>query len=149
MKINLEINNLSKNPIADAFFISVAKETLADVNLDFIENKNICVSLAIVNEKEIRKLNKQYRKVDKATDVLSFPEFSNRNALKKNTENELFLGEIILCYDDIKKYATKESLEFKKELAKVFAHGILHLLGFQHGEKMFTLQEKIAKNFSK
>jgi len=147
MKINLEINNKAKSPIKDVFWSAIARKTLEEVNLDFLKEKEISVSLALVNEKEIQKLNKQLRKIDKSTDVLSFPEFPSLKELKKSQEPELFLGEIILCYDDIKKYVLSEKLDLKKELAKVFAHGILHLLGFQHGKVMFTRQEKIAKNF--
>jgi len=148
MKINLEINNKAESPIKDIFLVVVAKKTLAEINLKFLEKKDILVSVAIVSEKEIQKLNKKWRKVDKSTDVLSFPEFGSLRELKKNIQTELFLGEIILCYDDIKKYVSAEKLELKKELAKVFAHGILHLLGFQHGKVMFGWQEKVAKNFS-
>jgi len=147
MKINLEINNLSQSPIKDAFFLAVAKKTFAEINLDFLNKKNITISLAIVSEKEIQKLNKKWRKINKPTDVLSFPEFPSLKEIKKNTEPELFLGEIILCYDDINKYASLEKLELKKEVAKAFAHSILHLLGLQHGKVMFVAQEKIAKNF--
>ena len=116
--------------------------------MDFLEKKDISVSVAIVSEKEIQKLNKKWRKIDQPTDVLSFPEFPSLKEIKKWKEQELFLGEIILCYDDIKKYALSEKLELKKELAKAFAHSILHLLCYQHGKVMFALQEKIAKNFS-
>ena len=147
MPINLEINNKAKSPIKEALFSAVARKTLDEIKFDFLLKKNISVSLAIVSEKEIQKLNKQWRKIDKPTDVLSFPEFASLKEIKKWKEDELFLGEIILCYDDIKKYASSEKLELKKELAKVFAHGILHLLEFQHGKKMFAVQEKIAHNF--
>ena len=147
MKINLEINNLAKSPIKDNFFPAVARKTFAEIKLAFLEKKEISISLAIVSEKEIQKLNKQWRKIDKATDVLSFPEFPSLKEIKKWKEQDLFLGEIILCYDDIKKYVNLEKLALKKELAKAFAHSILHLLGFQHGKVMFAYQEKVAKNF--
>lgn len=147
MLINIEINNKAKSPIKDTFFSAVARKTLAEIKLAFLENKEISVSVAIVSEKEIQKLNKKWRKIDQSTDVLSFPEYPSLKEIKKQNETELFLGEIILCYDDIKKYALSEKLELKKELAKAFAHSILHLLGFQHGKTMFACQEKIAKNF--
>lgn len=143
----MEINNKSKSPIEGGFFSEVAEETLREIKLDFLKNKKIDLSLAIVSEKEIEKLNQEYRKIKKPTDVLSFPEFATQKKLKAQKEKELFLGEIILCYDDIKKYADKKKINLEEELAKVFAHGILHLLGMQHGKKMFALQEKIAKNF--
>jgi probable rRNA maturation factor len=60
----------------------------------------------------------------------------------------LFLGELILCYDDIRQYADKEGVKVKKELAKVISHGILHLLGFEHGERMFSLQKEVAEKIS-
>jgi len=147
MKINVEINNLTKNKIEEDFFNDVAKGTFEEANLDFLKGKEISISLAVVPEKEIKKLNKEYRKINTATDVLSFLEFETQKKLKSYKEKELFLGEIVLCYDDIRKYAEAEKIELKKELAKVFAHGILHLLGFQHGTKMFAVQEKIAKKF--
>ena len=136
MKINLEVNNLAKNPFKETFFLAVAKKTFNESGLNFLEKKNIAISLAIVSEKEIQKLNKKYRKIDKPTDVLSFAECASAKELKRWKEQELFLGEIILCYDDIRKYAVKERLKLKKEVAKVFAHGLLHLLGFQHGKNL-------------
>ena len=97
---------------------------------------------------EIKKINKEYRKNDCATDVLSFPEFESiqelREASQKNAKGELFLGELILCYDDIKDYSLSEGLELKKELARVISHGILHLVGFSHGKEMFEVQEEIV-----
>jgi rRNA maturation RNase YbeY len=64
-------------------------------------------------------------------------------------DEELFLGELILCYDDIKEYAQKEELDLEKEFAKVVSHGILHLLGFEHGEKMFAIEQSVADKFIK
>lgn len=147
MNINVEINNKSKSPIEEGFFDDVAKETLSEVNLDFLSDMDISVSLAVVSEKEIKKLNDQCRGINTSTDVLSFPEFETQKKLKAHKGKEVFLGEIILCYDDIKTYADEEKIELKKEVAKVFSHGILHLIGFQHGTKMFAIQEEVAKNF--
>lgn len=147
MEIRLEINNLAKADVEESFFSEVAKANFERMETSLGE-KIFSISLAIVSEEEIRNLNKEYRKKDNATDVLSFSEYENWEDIEKEKENELFLGEIILCYDDIEKYAHREGLKMKNELAKVFSHGILHLLGFSHGEKMFSLQEEVAKNFS-
>jgi len=147
MKINLEINNKSQSPIEDGFFHDVAKEAFREMEFDFLSEKEISISLALVKESEIEKLNHEYRKVKKPTDVLSFPEFPTLKKIKAKKEKELFLGEIILCYDDIRKYTIKKKIDLNQELSEVFAHGILHLLGMQHGKKMFALQKKIAKNF--
>ena len=82
------------------------------------------------------------------TDILSFPEYKSMEDLQKNIQKgksaQVFLGELILCYDDIKEYSQKEELNLEKEFAKVVSHGILHLLGFEHGEKMFTIEQSVA-----
>jgi probable rRNA maturation factor len=143
MKLTLEINNLSKGPTRSAFFNDIAKKTLENSDYKFLKNKNISVSLAIVSKKEIKKLNKTYRRKNEPTDVLSFGEFRSFRELRAFRGREVFLGEVILCYDYIKEYAKKRGLVFKKELATVFAHGLLHLLGMRHGEGMFKAQNKI------
>lgn len=137
--------------MGDDFFVRVAEKTFAELGLDFLKDSNVSISLALVSPEEIRNLNKEYRKYDSVTDILSFAEYENMEEVERNSrENsnqELFLGELILCYDDIMKYTQDEGIKFERELAKVVSHGILHLLGFSHGEGMFSLQEKVADNF--
>lgn len=151
MKLNLEINNATQSPIRDNFLVAVAEKTFAELNLDFFDGKEIIISVALVAPEEIKKLNNEYRKFDSVTDILSFPEHQSIEDIKTSVAetqgNELFLGELILCYDDIREYAQKENIELEQELANVVSHGILHLLGFAHGEKMFAIQEKIKKDF--
>lgn len=159
MKINIEVNNKTQSPIEDSFFVKIAQKTIEGSGLDFLFSpaggKEISVSVALVSEAEMQKLNKKYRQKDNVTDVLSFFEYETIEELKKAVEDSLcqpegggiFLGELILCYNDIKKYTEIEGINFEFELAKVFAHGILHLLGFLHGKEMFSLQEKIAGSF--
>ncbi len=146
MRLNLEINRTVKNPVADDFWRKAARQVLREPLFAFLAEKKINLSVAFVTPAKIRALNKTYRRHDSVTDVLSFPEFKNLAALRKSVDKELFLGELILCYNDIKQYAQQERLNLKQELAKVFAHGLLHLLGLAHGRRMFLLQEKIAKN---
>jgi rRNA maturation RNase YbeY len=146
MKFNLEMNNQTKSPIKKAFFAMLWKVTFGDKALA-LPAKKFNLSLALVSKAEIKKLNRTWRKKDAVTDVLSFAEFKNLKAIKKSREREVFLGEIILCYDDIKAYARKNGLKINRELAQVFLHGILHLLGFRHGEKMFALQSKFLTKF--
>lgn len=152
MEINLEINDATNSPVEAGFFEKIAEKTLAETEVSFLENSKIGISLAIVAPEEIKKLNKQYRKSDNVTDILSFSEYKNLEDIRGKSlkkKEELFLGELILCYDDIKEYTAKEKLNLDKELSKVFAHGILHLLGFNHGNEMFDIQNKIInKNFN-
>ena len=144
MKLNVEINNLSSCRIGEDFFIQIVKETLNLSGYDFLRVKNVSVSVALVRPEEIKKLNKAYRQKNAVTDVLSFAEYKSRLALEKVGDKNIFLGELILCYNDIKEYAKTNKEDVRQELARVVSHGLLHLLGFRHGKKMFQLQETAA-----
>lgn len=149
MKLRLQVNNTTQSPVGDEFFQKVAEKALAAAGFDFLKNnKEIFLSLALVPPAEIRRLNKEYRKYDSVTDVLSFCEYKNARDLKKAVDNAtdvgVFLGELVLCYTDIKKYARKNKIGLQKELANVVSHGVLHLLGMKHGKKMFSIQNKIS-----
>lgn len=146
MKIILEINNQAKKPIVKNFLETVIKKTAENCGYDFLHNKNISISLAVISKAEIKKINKTYRGANKETDILSFCEYKNKKQIQKVSGKNIFLGELILCYDDIKDYSQKEKIIFRKELAKVVSHGTLHLLGFKHGKKMFDIQENIGGN---
>lgn len=150
MRINLELNNQTKSLVKKSFFNAVVRETLNAFNLGLPKNGALSLSIALVNEEEIKKLNKTYRHKNETTDVLSFPEYKNIKMIESTMDNPpdggLFLGELVLCYNDIKQYARKENLNLKNELTGVVAHGVLHLLGLRHGQKMFSLQRKIIKN---
>jgi len=144
MKLFVEINNLSTCRIGEDFFIKTIKETLKRSGYDFLRAKNVSVSVALVAPAEIRRLNRTYRQKDAVTDVLSFAEYAGRAELEKTGDKAIFLGELVLCYNDIKEYARESGKNAKYELARVVSHGLLHLLGFSHGPRMFRLQEAVA-----
>ena len=150
MKLTLEINNIAKSPIRDVFFNSIARKTLKNSAFNFLNppagGKNISISVALVDAKEIKKINKIYRHKNETTDILSFAEYKSPKEMKAVVDKELFLGELVLCYDYIKKYAEKRETKLDQELANAVSHGILHLLGFRHGKKMFQIQDKITNN---
>jgi len=85
------------------------------------ENRIVDISIVLVGEEKIRELNKKYRGKDEATDVLSFGDN---------------LNEIVIC-----------PAVAKKELEKVLIHGILHLLGYEHGDLMESRQEYYLELF--
>ncbi len=105
------------------------------------------VTLAFVTEKKMQTLNRQYRHIDKPTDVLSFePE---RSTVKAGKEGKAFLGDIIVCVPYAKREATRRAMSLREELLRLIAHGVLHLSGFDHAtdkqeEKMFGLQERVV-----
>lgn len=143
MKLEIEVNNLTNSPMADDFFVRVAERTIVETGYDFLQEKNISISVALVSEQEMQRLNRESRQKDAVTDVLSFFEYETVEEIKSIQEENIFLGELIMCYDDIEKYAQAEKIDLEKELANVFSHGVLHLLCFSHGEKMFSLQKII------
>lgn len=146
MKFELDFNDKDKSKIKKTFFLKAFKETLEETEFIFLREKDVSVSLAIVCEDEIKELNRIYRKKNSVTDVLSFAEYKSQKELTKAGDKNLFLGEIILCYNDIVKYSKKNKKSLNSELVEVFSHGLLHLLGFRHGKKMFEIQKSVVKN---
>tara|TARA_Y100001958_G_C21115231_1_gene461018 strand:+ start:316 stop:780 length:465 start_codon:yes stop_codon:yes gene_type:complete len=89
--------------------------------------KKIVLTLMLSNNRHIKKLNKQFRNKNKATDILSFP-FNKKIKLKRN----LYLGDIIISYNFMNKPKNQKINLFKHKLIKTFIHGFLHLLGYDH-----------------
>ncbi len=90
-------------------------------------NKKVTFTLLLSNNKNIKKLNKVFRKKNKSTDILSFP-LDKKIKIKKNT----YLGDIIISYHYLDKPRSQDLKSFKEKVAKILIHGFLHLLGFDH-----------------
>ena len=90
-------------------------------------NKKVTFTLLLSNNKNIKKLNKVFRKKNKSTDILSFP-LDKKIKIKKNT----YLGDIIISYNYLDKPKSQDLKSFKEKVAKILIHGFLHLLGFDH-----------------
>jgi len=149
MKLEIDFNDSEKSGIKKTFLFQVAKKTLAHENFGYLKNKNISIGFATVPEGEIAKMNAIYRKKKTVTDVLSFCEYKTKEDLQEAVDKNIYLGEIIVCYTYIVKYAKAEKKNEKQELAEIVSHGVLHLLGFRHSQKMFAIQKEIANQFIK
>ena len=90
-------------------------------------NKNVSFTILLSNNRNIRKLNKIFRKKNKPTDILSFP-LDQKTKISKNT----YLGDIIISYNYVDKPRSQDLKLFKEKVTKIFIHGFLHLLGFDH-----------------
>lgn len=108
---------------------------------------NAVFSIVFVGLEEIHELNKNYRGIDRPTDVISF-------ALEDSDDFELegvrVLGDIYVCIDKMKEQALEYGHSEKRELSFLVCHGLLHLLGYDHMEKedeviMFGKQDKILE----
>ena len=90
-------------------------------------NKKISLSLLLSNNKNIKKLNKNFRNKNETTDILSFPSNKKIKILKN-----MYLGDIIISYNYLDKPKSQDLGIFKEKVIKIFIHGYLHLLGFNH-----------------
>ncbi|MDR2636456.1 MAG: rRNA maturation RNase YbeY [Mycoplasmataceae bacterium] len=129
--INFQLNaNLKFSNKYNEYFKKIAKI----VSKNQKNKKEIFFEVNIVSDNKIRSLNKKYRNIDKVTDVLSF-----------SINNSQLIGEIFIAY----QYAKKQNKNEIYEICLLFTHGLLHLLGYDHNNKintkqMFDLQEKIV-----
>ena len=89
--------------------------------------KKVTFTLLLSNNKNIQKLNKLFKKKNKPTDILSFP-FTKKVRISKQT----YLGDIIISYNYMNKPQSLNTSLFKEKVIKIFIHGFLHLLGFDH-----------------
>ena len=90
-------------------------------------NKKVSFTLLLSNNKNVKKLNKYFRDKNKSTDILSFP-INKKIKISKNT----YLGDIIISYNYLDKPKSQDLKSFKEKVIKIFIHGFLHLLGFNH-----------------
>ena len=90
-------------------------------------NKKVSLTLLLSNNQNIKKLNKNFRNKNKSTDILSFPSSKKLKITKKT-----YIGDIIINYNFVDKPRTQKLELFKEKLIKIFIHGFLHLLNFDH-----------------
>ena len=108
----------------DLFFNKICKSF--PKNYLFL-NKKVSFSLLLSNNKNIKKLNKDFRNKNESTDILSFP-FSKKMKISKKT----YIGDIVISYNFINNPKSQSSKQFEEKLIKTFIHGFLHLLNFDH-----------------
>ncbi len=98
-----------------------------------VDGERAEISLTLVSLEEIRELNRDYRDVDRETDVLSFPQFECVEDMPEF--GELCLGDVVICLDKVEEQAKEFGHSFERELIYLFVHSLLHLLGYDHMEE--------------
>jgi len=139
--IILNIKNILHN---DKEYISIIKHTIK-TGLKIMNITNAFLSVVIVSNSEIHKINKIYRKIDKETDVISFA-FEETEGI--TPAGIRILGEIYISVDKAKEQARIYGHSLEREVSYLSVHGLLHLLGYDHiketdKQKMRALEEKI------
>ena len=108
-------------------------------------NDNAEIELTFVDDEQIKELNKEYRNIDKSTDVLSFP-LGENGIYDKNPENGFYmLGDIVISVDHAEKQADLYGHGIEREVAFLTVHSMLHLLGYDHvdgGEQQRIMRQK-------
>ncbi|HEY9583526.1 MAG TPA: rRNA maturation RNase YbeY [Candidatus Paceibacterota bacterium] len=122
---NLNITNTVKTRLPKLPYTEMKEAVLG---------KKYELSVIIVNKNKIKKLNRKYRDIDKATDILSFP-------LSEN------FGEMYINLDMTKSEAKKIDRTYENFLAFLFIHGLTHLKGFDHGSTMESIEARFRKKF--
>lgn len=121
------------------------KETLDFEGLDFIDE----VDVLLVDNEDIRVLNREHRNVDKETDVLSFPMYGRIEDIidQKGSETPLALGDIVISLEKAKSQGEEFEHGMKREVSYLAVHSTLHLLGYDHmlEEDKKAMREKERK----
>lgn len=131
--INIEINYQTKVPIKLEMLF---KTTVKSIENKLKINKRFLLSVVIISPIKIKQLNSKYRRKNKTTDVLSFPE----------------VNEIFICYQKAVRQAKRKGNSIREELSWLLCHGVLHLLGYDHHSKkeekvMRILEKEILQDF--
>ena len=143
IKVNVTINNKSWNKKIKypQKYLSKKLRKISKI-IKFFKEKNITFTILLTNSLNMKKLNKKFRKLNKPTDVLSFPSFSSKN-LKLIKDKKIYIGDVAASYEIIN---VRSKNNFLKEFDKVWVHGLLHLIGYDHvRNKDYYKMNKIEK----
>lgn len=132
MNIYFEDGNVVSNELlkkmTEAARYAIETEDVLNLDEDRCE-----ISVTFVGLDEIHQLNREYRGVDRPTDVLSFPQFEDLDEEIPDV-GEICLGDVVICRDKAEEQANEFGHSFERELVYLFTHSILHLLGYDHME---------------
>ena len=144
MKVNIFVENIYKEFELDEvkFHDDTKKMFNFALSLEEIKEKyclkdrkfdTLVFDIVLCNDEEIHRINREYRNIDKPTDVITFAIFSDSPEDEKFIfDGEINLGEIIISLDTVKRQAEENKTTTGDELRLIAAHSILHLLGFDH-----------------
>lgn len=143
----LEINyfETEENKNYEELIKTVLQKCFKEENMD---KSGLYVSVTLTCPSHIKEINKQYRSIDKETDVLSFPMFEKDEIdeiiANKNIIPQDVLGDIVISIDRVKEQAAEYGHSFERELSYMVVHGFYHLMGYDHmnDEEKFVMRAK-------
>ena len=118
--------------------------------IKFFRKKNVTFTILLTNSLNMKKLNRKFRKINKSTDILSFPSFSSKK-LRLIKEKNIYIGDLAASYEIINLRSKKKN--FLIEFDKVWVHGFLHLMGYNHIKnedyfKMNRIEKRILNSIN-
>ena len=128
--------------IREAAVYLISSEIFDEFNDEVLKRATelpIYVGVSLVSEDEIKDINREFRGIDKVTDVLSFPQFESVDELLDEIEGDealvdIPLGDVVICLDQAERQSKEYGTSIKREVTYLFVHSILHLLGYDHME---------------
>lgn len=133
--VEIEYNQIEPNEEYDTMITQVIKTCFEEEQLI---NKNVEMNVILTIPEVIRNINAEYRKVDKETDVLSFPMFEKEEVTtiqKNGSKIPEVLGDIVISIPQVVKQAEEYGHSFERELAYMVVHGFYHIIGYDHMEE--------------
>ena len=142
--------------IREAAIYLISSELLGEVSdevLDRAVKLPLYVGVSLVSEDGIKEINRDFRGIDKVTDVLSFPQFESTDEILAEIEGDealvdIPLGDVVICLDQAERQSKEYGTSIRREVTYLFVHSVLHLLGYDHIDEedrslMRTREEKI------
>lgn len=127
----IEFLDIEENDDYSKLIEKVVQECFKTENL---LNTNLYMSIILTNPNHIQELNNTYRKINKPTDVLSFPMFEKEELENYNSTIEEPLGDIVISVEQVEIQAKEYGHSFERELSYMVVHGFYHLMGYDHIE---------------
>lgn len=152
--VQINYNNIEENEKYNKIIHTVIEKCFEEEGLDKLK---IYINIILTNSEQIRKINKEYRNIDKETDCLSFPMFEKEEIeeLIKQKEHVTLdiLGDVVVSITKVYEQAEEYNHSFERELAYMIVHGFYHLMGYDHMEEeekniMREKEENILQNLN-
>ena len=126
--------------IREAAVYLISSELLGEVSdevLDRAAKLPLYVGVSLISEGEIKEINRDFRGIDKVTDVLSFPQFESTDEILAEIEGDealvdIPLGDGVICLDQAERQSKEYGTSIRREVTYLFVHSVLHLLGYDH-----------------
>ena len=144
----IEFLNIEKNNEYEAIIKNVLKECFLEEKLD---KTNLYIEVTLTTPEDIKKINKEFRNINKETDVLSFPMFEKEELSKAvKSKNKDALGSIVISIKRVYEQAEEYGHSFERELSYMVVHGFYHLMGYDHideaEKKQMRKKEEVILN---